>query len=208
MLKMATHEWNKIRMSRSMNRAIAAGAFALSLGGVLALKPWDDAQGKKAPAIRLVADLSDKILYVYDADTVTTMYDIADGKEPYPTPRGSFSIRKLTWNPSWRPPDSKWARKKSAKGPGEPGNPMKVVKIFFKEPDYYIHGTADLGSLGSADSHGCLRMHPDDVTKLGRWVMEHGGEWKGENWFMRILHSRRQEKIIYLQTPVPISVVE
>lgn len=178
-----------------------------AVAGMAGVTAATDPPNPPAPGVRLVADLSDKILYVYDADTVTTMYDIADGKEPYPTPRGSFKIRKLTWNPSWRPPDSEWARKKTAKGPGEKGNPMKVVKIFFKEPDYYIHGTGDLGSLGSSDSHGCLRMSPDDVTELGRWLLEHGGEWKGENWFMRILHSRRQEKVIYLSNPVPISIV-
>jgi lipoprotein-anchoring transpeptidase ErfK/SrfK len=161
-----------------------------------------------AGTVRMVADLSDKILYVYEADTVAKMYDISDGKDPYPTPRGTFKVRKLNWNPSWRPPDSEWAKQKTAKGPGEKGNPMKVVKIFFKEPDYYIHGTADIGSLGSADSHGCLRMSPEDVTELGKWVLEHGGEWKGENWFMRILHSRRQEKVIFLSNPVSLSIVE
>ncbi len=198
-------------MQRFANKALksAAALAALAiLGGAATVGNVTPARAAKEPAKRLVADLSDKILYVYEGDSVLTMFDIADGKEPYPTPRGSFKIRKLTWNPSWRPPDSEWAKKKSAKGPGEPGNPMKVVKIFFKEPDYYIHGTGDLGSLGSADSHGCLRMAPDDVTQLGRWVMEHGGGWKGENWFMRILHSRRQEKVISLTTPVAISVVE
>ncbi len=192
--------------NKSLKSAAAVAALVV-LGGMGAGEKVAPAHESKAPAMRLVADLSDKILYVYEGDSVLTMFDIADGKEPYPTPRGSFRIRKLTWNPSWRPPDSEWARKKTAKGPGEPGNPMKVVKIFFKEPDYYIHGTSDLGSLGSSDSHGCLRMAPDDVTQLGRWVMEHGGGWKGENWFMRILHSRRQEKVIYLTTPVSISIV-
>ncbi len=193
--------------NKSLKSAAVLAAFIV-LGGMAAGENVRPARAAGEPAMRLVADLSDKILYVYDGDSVLTMFDIADGKDPYPTPRGSFKIRKLTWNPSWRPPDSEWARKKTAKAPGEPGNPMKVVKIFFKEPDYYIHGTGDVGSLGSADSHGCLRMAPDDVTQLGRWVMEHGGGWKGENWFMRILHSRREEKVIYLTTPVSISVVE
>ncbi len=159
-------------------KSAAALAALVVLGGAATVGNVTAARAAKEPAIRLVADLSDKILYVYEGDSVLTMFDIADGKEPYPTPRGSFKIRKLTWNPSWRPPDSEWAKKKTAKGPGDRGNPMKVVKIFFKEPDYYIHGTGDLGSLGSADSHGCLRMAPDDVTQLGRWVMEHGGGWK------------------------------
>ena len=162
--------------------------------------------GRNQSGNRLVADLSDKILYVYEADTVAKMFDISDGKDNYPTPKGSFNIRKLNWNPSWRPPDSEWARNKTAKGPGEKGNPMKVVKIFFKEPDYYIHGTADLASLGTSDSHGCRRMSPEDVMEVGKWVLEHGGEWKGENWFMRIIHSRRQEKVIYLSNPVALTV--
>ncbi len=199
-----------------MNRFFRSALVGAALTGVviiaggmtrLATLPGDGAE-QGGTGFRLVADLSDKILYVYESDTITSMFDIADGKEPYPTPKGEFKIRKLNWNPSWRPPPSEWAKNKTAKGPGEPGNPMKVVKIFFMEPDYYIHGTGDVGSLGSADSHGCLRMAPDDVTKLGKWVLEHGGEWKGENWFMRILHSRRQEKVIYLSNPVLLSVVE
>ncbi len=83
---------------------------------------------------------------------------------------------------------------------------MKVVKIFFKEPDYYIHGTADVGSLGYSESHGCLRMSADDVMKVGMWVMQHGGQPQEENWFMRLIHSGREEKIIYLSSPVPIRV--
>lgn len=163
--------------------------------------------GSAKPGAHIVADLSDKILYVYEAgSSEPDMYDIATGKDGYPTPRGAFGIRKLTWNPSWTPPDSKWAKKKSAAGPGDPKNPMKVVKIFFKEPDYYIHGTDDVGSLGYSESHGCLRMASDDVMKVGRWVMNHGGQPQDENWFMRILHSRNEEKVIYLSSPVPIRV--
>ncbi len=29
-----------------------------------------------------------------------------------------------------------------------------------------IHGTDDIGSLGSAASHGCIRMSVDDVVEL------------------------------------------
>ncbi|HEX2723650.1 MAG TPA: L,D-transpeptidase [Gemmatimonadaceae bacterium] len=184
---------------------IAAGAAsAVGMADPATLKPSMPAD----PEPRLVAKLSEKILYLYVGDSVMEMYDISDGKPPYPTPRGGFKIRKLTWNPSWRPPDSDWARKKSPAAPGDPKNPMKVVKIFFKEPDYYIHGTADVGSLGFSESHGCLRMSPDDVMKVGKWVMEHGGSPQQENWFMRVLHSRREEKVIYLSKPVPISVVD
>jgi lipoprotein-anchoring transpeptidase ErfK/SrfK len=192
-----------------LTAVISAGAIpVLGVAGFSAGSAAGSARNPAASEARLVADLSDKILYVKLGDSTVTMYDIADGQPKYPTPRGSFSIKKLTWNPSWRPPDSEWARKKTATGPGDPKNPMKVVKIFFKEPDYYIHGTAAVGSLGAAESHGCIRMAPDDVMEVGKFVMEHGGSPQQENWFMRILHSRREEKVIYLSDPVKMSVVE
>jgi hypothetical protein len=44
--------------------------------------------------------------------------------------------------------------------------------------------------------------------KVGQWVMAHGGQPHEENWFMRLIHSRREEKVIYLSRPVPIRVQE
>ena len=168
--------------------------------------PPEQAELAVAP-LTLTADLSARMLTVKHGDTTLKTYQVAVGQERYPTPPGSYSIRKIVWNPSWRPPpDADWAKGKSAKGPGDPGNPMKVVKIFFKEPDYYIHGTGDVESLGSAASHGCLRMDPNDVADLAKLVMEHGGQPHDENWFWRILHSRREEKVVYLDNPVSLTV--
>jgi lipoprotein-anchoring transpeptidase ErfK/SrfK len=157
--------------------------------------------------LRLTADLSARMLTVKHGDTTLKTYQVAVGQEKYPTPPGRYKIRKIVWNPSWHPPpDAAWAKGKTAKGPGDPGNPMKVVKIFFKEPDYYIHGTGDVESLGSAASHGCLRMDPNDVADLAKLVMEHGGQPRDENWFWRIIHSRREEKVVYLDNPVSLTV--
>ena len=161
---------------------------------------------KEAP-LELRASVSERMLYVTRGDTTLNTFQVAVGTERYPTPRGTFRIRKMIWNPSWRPPpNSEWAKGKKARGPGEPGNPMKVVKIFFKEPDYYIHGTDAVESLGSAASHGCLRMDPEEVAELAKLIMEHGGQPREENWFLRLIHSRRQEKPIYLDNPVWITI--
>jgi lipoprotein-anchoring transpeptidase ErfK/SrfK len=157
--------------------------------------------------LELTANLPARTLIVRRGDSTLKTFAVAIGKDRYPTPTGTFRIRKMIWNPSWRPPpNSEWARGKTAKGPGEPGNPMKVVKIFFKEPDYYIHGTGDVESLGSAASHGCLRMDPEEVADLAKIIMEHGGQPREENWFLRIIHSRREEKPIYLDTPVWLTI--
>ena len=169
-------------------------------------KPAGDRPNPGNGPLRLVADLTAREIHLYEGDELVRSYPVAIGSPKYPTPTGSYRIRKLVWNPAWIPPDSKWARKETAKGPGERGNPMKVVKIFFKEPDYYIHGTGDTDSLGDAASHGCLRMSPTDVAALGQYVMEHGGQPRDESWFRRIFRFRSQTKVIYLNSPVPLTV--
>ena len=159
--------------------------------------------------LEITANIPARMLVVRQGGTTLKTFAVAVGKDRYPTPTGTFRINKMIWNPSWRPPpNSEWARGKTAKGPGEPGNPMKVVKIFFKEPDYYIHGTGDVESLGSAASHGCLRMDPEEVAELAKLIMEHGGQPREENWFLRILHSRREEKPIYLDNPVWLTITD
>jgi len=159
--------------------------------------------------LRLSADLSERKLYVQRGDSMLRVFDVSVGRDRYPTPTGSYTIEKMIWNPSWRPPPgSDWAKGKTAKGPGDPGNPMKVVKIFFHEPDYYIHGTDAVESLGSAASHGCLRMDPEEVASLAKLIMEHGGAPRDENWFWRVLHSRREEKVVYLDNPVELTIAD
>jgi lipoprotein-anchoring transpeptidase ErfK/SrfK len=159
-----------------------------------------------AAELRLEVSLSARELVAYVDGEEAERFSVAIGKDSYPTPEGNFVIRKVIWNPSWHPPASKWARGKSPKPPGHPENPMKVVKMFFKEPDYYIHGTAADDSLGKAESHGCIRMSEEDVTRLGQLVMEHGGKPMPEPWYKRVFRGRAT-KVVYLETPVAVEIV-
>lgn len=160
------------------------------------------------PSIRVEADLSQRKLYIKSGDSVLESYPVAIGKGSKATPQGNYKIKKIIWNPAWVPPDEPWARKKKPQPPGAKANPMKLVKIFFREPDYYIHGTGDLESLGSAASHGCLRMDPDDAYRVARYLMDHGGSPRDENWFWRVLHFRSETKTVYLDNPIPMTVDE
>ena len=155
--------------------------------------------------LRLEVDLSERQLHVVVDGEVLESFAVSVGKDKNPTPEGAFKIRKVIWNPAWKPPDAKWARGKSARPPGHPDNPMKRVKMFFREPDYYIHGTDDEESLGKAESHGCIRMDPEDVTRLGQLVMEHGGKPMPEPWYRRIFR-RKTTKVVYLAVPVPLEI--
>lgn len=192
---------------RARRAGIGFALAALSIGGLGAAAHRANAAPRAMDEdVYLEADISERTLTIYNGDETVHTYPVAVGRESKPTPRGTFRIRKIIWNPEWIPPDQPWARHESAKGPGEKGNPMKVVKIFFKEPDYYIHGTGNTESLGSAASHGCLRMDPDDAYHVARYIMEHGGEPRDENWFWRVLHFRREMKTVYLDHPVPIVI--
>lgn len=158
-----------------------------------------------AAELHLDVDLSERTLVAVEDGNEVARYAVAIGTKDYPTPRGDFHIRKVVWNPPWKPPDSPWAKGKDAQPPGHPDNPMKRVKIFFSEPDYYIHGTDADDSLGRAESHGCLRMNVADATQLGQLVMERGGKPMPEPWYRRIFR-RRTTKVIYLKAPVPITI--
>lgn len=155
--------------------------------------------------LSLNVDLSERSMDVrLNGETVKT-YSVGIGLKNYPTPTGSFTIRRLIWNPKWVPPRARWAIRKRATPPGHPKNPMKVVKIFFRVPDYYIHGTGEELSVGEAGSHGCLRMKPADVRELGELVMKHGGQPRADSWYRGVLSSRR-EAPVRLSAPIAIQI--
>lgn len=189
--------------------AVLAGALAGAPGDAVradsTTKPDNAATAPAAP-LTLTASLGARILTVRMGDSVVSTYAVSIGADGHPTPTGTFAIKKLIWNPRWVPPRQPWAAGKTAKAPGDPDNPMQTVKIFFKEPDYYIHGTPAVASLGEAASKGCLRMDPREIAGLARWVMEHGGEPRPPSWFERIRRLARREHIVRLSTPVTLTI--
>ncbi|MEX2283846.1 MAG: L,D-transpeptidase [Gemmatimonadota bacterium] len=151
-------------------------------------------------------DLSDRQLYVLRNGEVSGTYSVAVGAPGFPTPKGSYTVKRIVWNPRWVPPDSKWARDKIAREPGDPKNPMGKVKIFFREPDYYIHGTREVDSLGQAESHGCIRMRNSEVVALARLVMTQGGVGKPDSWFQRVVNRVRSTQSVRLAQPVSVQI--
>jgi len=175
-------------------------------GGVHRIYEVHAAQDEGDARARLEVDISDRKLRVRIGDEVTASYTVAVGTSKHPTPVGQFSIRRIVWNPSWVPPDSEWARDEKPTPPGHPDNPMGRVKIYFKAPTYYIHGTDAVGTLGTAASHGCLRMRNADVIELAKLVMEHGGERRSPGWFQRILNAITDTEEVRLSSPVAVTI--
>jgi lipoprotein-anchoring transpeptidase ErfK/SrfK len=156
--------------------------------------------------LALQVSVSERMLYVMSGDEVVRRYPVSVGKGSHPTPTGSFRIDRMIWNPGWVPPQSEWARGRTAKGPGEPGNPMGRIKIFFRAPDYYIHGTGHASSLGEAASHGCIRMRDVDAIELGRLLMMNGGSDRPEAWFQQTIDRRTVSRTVRLSNPVTVRI--
>lgn len=94
-------------------------------------------------------------------------YTIAVGAAGFDSPAGTYRIQNKQVNPAWNVPKSDWAGKLAGKviPPGDPMNPL-IARWMGVFDGVGFHGTNDIGSLGSAGSHGCFRMAPSDVIDL------------------------------------------
>jgi lipoprotein-anchoring transpeptidase ErfK/SrfK len=94
-------------------------------------------------------------------------YKIAVGQVGLETPAGVYHVQDKAIDPAWHVPKREWAGKLAGKviPGGVPENPLKARWLGIFE-GAGIHGTADIGSLGSAASHGCIRMAVPDVEEL------------------------------------------
>ena len=125
------------------------------------------------------ADLADKYptliviergafkLRLYRRLNLQKEYTIAVGQVGLETPAGLYHIQNKAVNPAWSVPNSAWAG--SLAGTvvpgGTPQNPLKARWLGIYD-GAGIHGTDDIGSLGTAASHGCVRMAIPDVVEL------------------------------------------
>jgi lipoprotein-anchoring transpeptidase ErfK/SrfK len=105
-------------------------------------------------------------LTLYEHLKPARTYTIAVGRQGLETPAGRYDIQDKQVNPSWHVPNSAWAG--SLAGQVIPPGPQDPIKARWMgiAGGAGIHGTAEVGSLGSAASHGCIRMAIPDVIQL------------------------------------------
>jgi len=154
--------------------------------------------------IRLELNVPAFRLDVWRDSTRLRSFPVAVGTPTFPTPRGEFTITQIIWNPWWIPPDREWARDEKITPPG-PGNPMGRVKLLIS-PYYYIHGTPLEESIGSAASHGCIRMHNADAVVLAQLVQEALGIPVDDTTVARLARTRAT-RAVTLPTPALVTVV-
>lgn len=114
----------------------------------------------------IIVSRAQRRLYLYKYDKLEKTYPIAVGTPGYPTPKGWWTIVNKRYLPTWRNPGSAWATGMPAYiGPG-PGNPLGTRALDLNASGIRIHGTSNNASIGTAASHGCMRMHMWDIEDL------------------------------------------
>ena len=109
---------------------------------------------------------SERRLRLWEHLRLRKTYVIAVGRVGLETPAGLYWIQDKQVNPSWHVPLSSWAGSLAGQViPPGPSDPLKARWMGFYD-GAGIHGTDDIGSLGSAASHGCIRMSIPDVIQL------------------------------------------
>jgi hypothetical protein len=114
----------------------------------------------------LTLDRSSFTLRLWKHLKLAKTYTVAVGQEGLETPEGLYAIQEKEENPTWHVPDSAWAGSLAGSVvPPGPSNPIKARWMAIYE-GAGIHGTEEVESLGSAASHGCVRMAISDVEEL------------------------------------------
>jgi len=114
----------------------------------------------------IVVDRSTFTLSFYRNLKLEKEYTVAIGAEGFDTPVGEYTIQDKQVDPTWNVPDSDWAGDLAGQSiPPGPDNPLKARWMGIYN-GAGIHGTSDTASLGSAASHGCVRMAVEDVIDL------------------------------------------
>lgn len=117
----------------------------------------DYSNGTEVVGHLIIINSRNNTLRYYQSGSLVASYSCATGTSGTPTPQGRFSIfEKLENRPYY---------KENIPG-GSPRNPLGRRWMQFKSGGYAIHGTNNDNSIGNNASHGCVRMHNEEVIEL------------------------------------------
>jgi len=122
-------------------------------------------------SLELVVNVPQRMLFHRGAGG-TAGYPVGVGRRDWPTPTGMFEVAVLERYPTWNVPASILAesRRKGkiqpATVPPGPNNPLGDYWIGLSRSGIGIHATNAPSSLYGTVSHGCIRVHPDDIARF------------------------------------------
>lgn len=122
--------------------------------------------------VPIVINVPQRMLFRRRDDGTVRGYPIAAGQSNWQTPLGAFSIVAKRKDPVWNVPVSiqeemRLAGKAPiAHVPPGPANPLGDRWLGTSLQNVGIHGTNAPLSIYRLETHGCIRLHPDDAREL------------------------------------------
>lgn len=120
----------------------------------------------------ILVNVPQRMLFERRGGTLVAAYPVAAGRPSWPTPLGEFTIDSRKIDKPWIVPRRIQAEMR-AKGepvlkvvPPGPDNPLGRHWLGLSRSSIGLHGTNAPASIHSLRTHGCIRLHPDDVAAL------------------------------------------
>jgi L,D-transpeptidase catalytic domain len=154
----------------------------------------------------ITVNIAARRLYLYDerAALVKT-YPVAVGSPRYRTPIRTQALRTIVWNAWWMPPPSPWAQHDKPTPPGK-HNPLGNIKMPLGA-SLMLHGTNKPRSIGTAASHGCIRLFTQDAWELARWLQSHSTTPHSDDLFQEYASNRHRSFSVQLGSTIPVALV-
>jgi L,D-transpeptidase ErfK/SrfK len=131
---------------------------------------------------RIVVNIPQRMLFLTATDGVHA-FPIAAGRRSWPTPLGAFTVDVKEEDPTWDVPISIQAEMRRAGQPvlqhvaPSPQNPLGRFWLGLSLAGIGIHGTNAPSSIYRLVTHGCIRVHPDQIGEVFALVPQ-GAEGK------------------------------
>jgi L,D-transpeptidase ErfK/SrfK len=120
----------------------------------------------------IVINIPQRMLFLKTGGELVANYPVGLGKPGWPTFIGPFTVMRVETDPVWDvPPSIQEEQRRAGKKvitrvlPG-PANPLGKFYLGLSAPNFGIHGTIAPLSIYRFESHGCIRLHPDDIADL------------------------------------------
>jgi L,D-transpeptidase ErfK/SrfK len=120
----------------------------------------------------ILINIPQRMLFHFSQGKLLAAYPVGLGRPNWPTPEGEFRIADRELNKPWKVPKSiqeemlREGKVVQEEVPPGPDNPLGIHWLGLSLSGCGIHGTIAPSSVYHFQSHGCIRLHPDDVAEL------------------------------------------
>lgn len=127
------------------------------------------------PVVRetgILLNIPQRMLYLFREGRLVAHCPVGLGRANWPTPLGRFTVRSKETDKEWVVPESIQAEMLErgeevlTRVPAGPVNPLGRHGIGLSPGRFGLHGTIAPPSVYHFQSHGCIRLHPDDAAAL------------------------------------------